>query len=57
MEDLAVQLDSYSRLGIPKFQHHVSQDSLHEDKVEEGNFLVTKLLSIQNVRPSVNPSL
>ena len=40
MEDLAVQLDSYSRLGIPKFQHHVSQDSIQEDKVEEGNFFI-----------------
>ena len=35
MEELAVQLDSYSRLGIPKLQH--CQDSTLDDKVEEGN--------------------
>ena len=39
MEELAVQLDSYSRMGIPKLNHNQSaQDSTLEDKVEEGKW-------------------
>ena len=37
MEELVVQLDSYSRLGIPKLQHqpgHLDDD--WQDEVEQG---------------------
>lgn len=36
MEDLVVQLDNYSRLGIPKLHHLPSFVDSAEDRVEEG---------------------
>ena len=37
MEGLVVQLDNYSRLGIPKLHHLAMFPDPAEDLVEEGN--------------------
>ena len=36
MEELVVQLDNYSRLGIPKLHHLPVLPASPDDKVEEG---------------------
>ena len=38
MEGLVVQLDNYSRLGIPKLHHLSVFPDPAEDQVEEGKF-------------------
>ena len=37
MEELVVQLDSYSRHGIPRLQHHVNQPLATQESIQQGD--------------------
>ena len=43
MEELVVQLDNYSRLGIPKLHHLAVLPASPDDKVEEGRIRENKI--------------
>ena len=45
MEDLVVQLDAYSRLGIPKLHHLPSFTDSTEDRGEEGLLVKITLIN------------
>ena len=45
MDALVQQLDSYSRLGIPKLQHSTINFEA-EDEVEEGKLIPSRLINL-----------